>query len=122
MSGRLHLRQIQVEDIAYPGQTRFKSQVDGIKDNIAHKITVLSYKYFSFNGLKRIAIKVRGSAQRKLLVKASPEGRVVGEIPVMAAKGWTEFTGSVDMPDGEHALCFCFEGRGKMDFLEFTLE
>ncbi len=80
------------------------------------------YKYFRFEGLKRITVKARGSARGKLLVKENPSAAVLGEITVTPSKSWTEFTGGVNIPDGESALCFCYEGRGRLDLLEFALE
>jgi len=34
---------------------------------------------------------------------------------------WTKFSGQLAIPDGDHTLCLCYEGKGRLDFLEFSL-
>ncbi len=80
------------------------------------------YKYFRFQGAKSISVTVRGSANGKLHLKLSPDSETVGTIGVAPAKEWTKYSGTVNIQDGDHALCFCYEGKGKLDFLEFAIE
>ena len=82
---------------------------------------VVGYKYFQVESLKQITVKIRGSARGKLVVRTEPDGADVGEIAVKASKDWQGFTGSVCVQPGKRALYLCFEGRGKLEFMEMTL-
>jgi hypothetical protein len=79
------------------------------------------FKYFSFRGLAKIAVQVRGKASGIFKVSLSARGETAGEIPIGPSKDWKTFDGEVRVPDGEHSLCFTFQGKGKVDFLSFSL-
>jgi hypothetical protein len=80
------------------------------------------FKYLSFHNLEKIAVRVRGKASGTLKVSMSVEGETAGEIPIGPSRDWKTFeSGDIDVPDGEHGLCFTFRGKGKLDFLSFTL-
>ena len=79
------------------------------------------YKYFRFEDIEEISVKVRGSARGKLVISTEPKGTPVGAIVLEPAKEWKSFSGKVSMEPGVRALFFRFEGKGKLDFLEFTL-
>ena len=80
------------------------------------------YKYFSFENAKRISVLLRGSCRGKLLVCTEPKGKPVAEIAVTPAKAWTVFSAPLSVIPGIHALCLCYEGRGKIEILNFSLE
>lgn len=82
---------------------------------------VVGYKYFQMENLKKVTVKLRGSARGKLIVRTDPNGVAVGEIVVKANKDWQNFSGNVNVHPGKHALYLCFEGRGKLEILEITL-
>lgn len=42
-------------------------------------------------------------------------------IAVEPSGTWRNYTGNVRIPDGKHALYFCFEGSGTLDFANFAL-
>lgn len=77
------------------------------------------YKYFRFEDIEEISVKVRGSARGKLVISTEPKGTPVGAIVLEPAKEWKSFSGKVSMEPGVRALFFRFEGKGKLDFLEF---
>lgn len=79
------------------------------------------YRYFHCEGLTRIRVTVRGSARGRLLVKLAPDGKPVGAVDLVPARSWTAFSGLLSIPDGDHTLCLCYEGKGRLDFLEFSL-
>jgi hypothetical protein len=80
------------------------------------------FKYFSFHNLEKITVRARGKASGTLKVSVSVEGETVGEIPIEPSRDWKTFeSGDIDVPDGEHSLYFTFRGKGKLDFLSFTL-
>ena len=94
------------------------------------------YRYFAFENAKQITVQVRGSARGVLGVyidagfagdngadkKQKDLATKVGEIPVKPSRDWAAYTREVSIPDGVHELLFCYEGRGKIDVLSFTLE
>ena len=55
-------------------------------------------------------------------MKTAPDGEPVGEINIGPAKSWTRYVGAVTIPDGDNDLCLCYEGKGKLDILEFTID
>lgn len=83
---------------------------------------VAVFRYFSCKDLKRINVTVRGNAKGKLIIRTKENDAAVGEIAITPSKEWITLSGAVEVPDGRQALIFCYEGRGKLDFLEFTLE
>lgn len=80
------------------------------------------YKTFRFRDAKSVSVKARGSAEGRIVVKTAPDGEPVGEIHIGPAKSWTRYTGAVTIPDGDNNLCLCYEGKGKLDILEFTID
>ncbi|MCL1820301.1 MAG: family 43 glycosylhydrolase [Oscillospiraceae bacterium] len=77
------------------------------------------FKYFNFAGLSEISVTIRGTAKGTLAVRTAPNGKNCAEISVTPCKEWREFRGAVSIPDGIHAVFFCYEGKGKLDFLKF---
>lgn len=80
------------------------------------------FRYFDCKDLHKISVRARGHANGKLLILNKEHGTPVGEIVITPAKEWTVFSGKADMPDGEQEIIFHYEGRGKIDILEFSLE
>lgn len=81
------------------------------------------FKYFSFQNLKRISVRVRGCAEGMIDIKASSKGDILGCIPVnINRQEWQEFDGNVFINDGVAALYFTFKGNGSFDFQSFHLQ
>lgn len=57
----------------------------------------------------------------RLLVRLTPGGEPVGAVDLLPSGTWTKFSGQLAIPDGDHTLCLCYEGKGRLDFLEFSL-
>ena len=81
---------------------------------------VAAYRYFRIEQAERILAKLKGSARGKLLIRTAPRGAAVCEITVTPCKTWTEFSGSLHVQPGVYSLYFCYEGRGRLDFAEFS--
>lgn len=79
------------------------------------------YRYFDIEKVESIAVTVRGTMQGRLLIRTAENGSVCGKIPLSPSGDWKTYTGKVRIPEGRQALYFCYEGRGKLDFLDFTL-
>lgn len=56
-----------------------------------------------------------------LVVRTDERGTACGEILLTPSKNWQSYTGTVKLPEGKQALYFCYEGKGKLDFLDFSL-
>lgn len=76
------------------------------------------FKYFAFDRPERVSVSVRGSGEGSFVVTDEQE-RKLAEIPV---KGTGEFSSPMQAIEGTHALFFEFKGKGKTDFLSFTIQ
>ena len=97
----------------------------GYIHNISGK-AVIGYKYFDVNEpLGSIAIKLRGHASGKLAIALGETFEVtavVGSITVQIdADDWERIVIPVNIPCGECALFFRYDGEGSFDMLEFEL-
>lgn len=78
------------------------------------------FRYFICVDLKKISVTVRGCARGNLLI-CTEQGETAGEITITPSKEWIKQSTDVTIPDGEHAIIFYYKGRGKLDFLEFSM-
>lgn len=79
------------------------------------------YRYFICNQVTKIEITARGNMRGKMVVRTDERGTACGEILLTPSKNWQSYTGTVKLPEGKQALYFCYEGKGKLDFLDFSL-
>lgn len=79
------------------------------------------YKYFDCKDTHSITIKVRGYAEGHFEIRTSWDGEILGEIPVESTNEWTDYTASINIPDGIQALYFTYRGQGCAGFLSFEL-
>lgn len=97
--------------------------------------SVAGYKYFEFTDTTSVTAEVRGEAKGKIQVIVVPKNTVITEryadmkAPIAGSvevdvnsEDWTQVSGKVQIPSGEAALYFRYEGDGKFDMLRFTLE
>ena len=79
------------------------------------------FKYFTFKDLRKIAIQVSGEGHGEMLVKTEVDGLPVARIPLKAgfARTWCE--AACRIPDGVHALYFCYAGEGSVNLHAFRL-
>jgi hypothetical protein len=113
------------EEASRDAETPFQ-HIANIRDG-----AVIGYKYFDFEGIRSISLKVRGKAKGTFIVLCAPrfgraafeDARVVGAVPcVVSGAEWTDLRGSVTIPDGVYALYLHFEGEGSVDLLQFELD
>ena len=81
---------------------------------------VAGFKYFDLSGAQRITVRVRGSAGGSLFVRTDPKSETLAEIGLCPSRDWESFTSTLAPCQGVHALYFCYEGKGKLDFLDFS--
>lgn len=93
--------------------------VSNIFDGVA-----LGYKYFACHKLNKIMFIVRGNAKGALKVRLESESGVeVGAAEInINADAWYQATAEVAIPDGVHALFFCYEGDGAIQLRKFDLQ
>lgn len=80
------------------------------------------FKYFLFDGEKRIAVKVRGTGEGVMEIAFTQGGKPAAQIPVKASKEWKEFASLVQFPKGKQAVYFTYRGKGAMDFYSFAID
>ena len=79
----------------------------------------IGYKYFDFQKVSRIRIRVRGAGGSiSVLLDRNIK---VSEFNFTESKKWQDLTSSADIPAGTYALYFRYSGKGTVDFIEFEL-
>ena len=77
------------------------------------KNTTIGFKYFKFEGVKKITITTRAYITGDFEVRTSWDGPVLGKISLPDGSNfWEEHTGEVSIPDGVGALYLTFTGNG----------
>jgi len=84
--------------------------------------TVIGYKYFNLQGVKKITLRTRAYCRGEFQIRTSPEGGVLGTVPVTSSNVWTDFSANVRILDGVQPLYFTYKGSGTPHLLSFTLE
>lgn len=81
------------------------------------------YKYFNFEDVDHVNVRIRGEAQGMLEIRTSLEGTVIGRLEIhIASDEWQDITGKMCGADGVSGLYFTFCGKGSFDFRGFVLE
>lgn len=84
--------------------------------------TQIGFKYFKFEGTKKITITTRGYFAGKFEVRNAWDGEVLGEIDgIQYSNVWVRHTAQIKIPDGVSGLYFTFRGQGAGCFGEFIL-
>ncbi len=76
------------------------------------------FKYFDCSQTRRVSVKLRGRAKGEILVAC---GKNTCSIPVDNKAGVGVFAAPLDGGTEKDALAFTFRGKGRADFLSFTL-
>ncbi|MCD8067832.1 MAG: family 43 glycosylhydrolase [Lachnospiraceae bacterium] len=100
-----------IPNINHEGSDRF---VKGMTDG-----TLAGYKYFLFNGNTGIRVRTRG-ANGKLIVMSDTK-EPLAELALDASDAWKESDEIEVHLKGKCPLYFLYQGRGEIDFLEFSL-
>ena len=94
--------------MTHSGEERY---ITGIQNQ-----TLIGYKYFNFDKKVRLALKVRGTGEGKILI--SDGKNVLGEASVVPAEKWVE-TSAVIETYGVVPLFMTYQGSGTVDFISF---
>ncbi len=85
--------------------------------------TMIGFKFFICNGIKRVKLSTRGYADGHFEIKTSWAGPTLGIIPINAANHWREFTADIKIPNGKQAIYLVYRGGSAPLMLRsFTLE
>ena len=82
---------------------------------------VAGFKYFSCQGVREIAVSVRGRAEGVMEVLTALDGESVGRIVLKRSNEWKTYRGEVQIPDGVQSLYFRYAGKGYVSLASFTL-
>ncbi len=89
--------------------------------NIGNR-TLIGYKFFSLGEHTRLTLSVRGSFRGKAEVCTQFDGTPVGTISLEPSDTWCRFGTEISVAPGTYPIYLRFTGKGKADFIEFTLE
>ena len=81
--------------------------IAGIRDGV-----VIGFKYFAFNGVRRVSIWTRGYAGGEFQLRASPAGEVLARFPLQNSNVWEEASSPARIPDGKQAIYLTYSGPG----------
>ena len=84
--------------------------------------TAACFRYFDITEPANIAVKLRGNMKGTIHVRTSETGPDCGTIPVRPVEGWKVFRGDVAVPVGVQEIWFVFEGRGRLEMLEWAFQ
>lgn len=94
----------------------------GYIDNLQNGTTV-GFKYFTFNNVQSITIRVRGcSNEGYFLIKTTPFGDEIARIPVSRSNEWKDYSGAISIADGTHALYLQYFGQAPMSLSGFSFQ
>lgn len=83
---------------------------------------VAGFKYFHMTGAATITVRTRGTARGTLFVRTAPDGAPIAQLAVQPSRDWTAATAALTPTGGDQALYLCYQGRGRLDLLDFTLD
>lgn len=78
------------------------------------------FKYFLLDGADKISVEVCGQASGVITVTDGV--KEVAQIEIRSGKSRASFSARLNAEEGEYPLYFTYRGKGKMDFISFTLE
>jgi len=83
--------------------------------------TTIGFKYFDFQDLKAVSVRVKGTGSGTFKVLQAENGPEIGSIPVTPSKEYQDFGAAVSAQNGVTPLYFRYEGSGHVDINYFTL-
>lgn len=98
-------------NINHEGDTRFVKDIE--------QGTLLGYKYFFFQGTTQIRVTSRGSGG--ILNIMTDRGKPLAHLNLRETKGWKTSDTVTFRANGKLPLYLYWQGKGKVDLLDFTL-
>ena len=84
--------------------------------------SVAGFKYFIFDKIEEISIKVRGKGKGVFIISTELGGRPLTEVQVTAQNNWTTFAEPMKIEAGVKSLYFTYKGEDSVDFMSFTIK
>jgi hypothetical protein len=84
------------------------------------KGTVIGYKYFKFQDVRKISVTLRRA--KGCFTVSTRLGETIAEIPLEYSESWQSYTADIALQDGVSPLYFTYRGKGKAEFREFAVE
>ncbi len=85
--------------------------------------TVIGFKYFDFQDVKRITLQIRAYASGGTIeVRTSPNGPTLARLTLHNTDVWTPYTASFTPPAGKQALYLLYSGRGNAQLKSVAFE
>ena len=84
--------------------------------------SVAGFKYFIFDKIEEISIKVRGKGKGVFIISTELGGRPLTEVQVTAQNNWTTFAAPMKIEAGVKSLYFTYKGEDSVDFISFTIK
>ncbi len=80
-----------------------------------HDGTTVGFKYFDFEGVKKITLPIRGYGWGgKIQVKTEKYGEVLCEIGLHNTNIWFDYSSEIALPNGVHSLYLTYTGGGSV--------
>jgi len=83
---------------------------------------ITGFKYFDFDDVSSISVKVRGSGKGKLQIRRRNGDEIVDQIPIDPSEEWTSVKSSLRIENGVSAIYFTYQGEGAIDVFSFVIE
>lgn len=83
--------------------------------------TIVGFKYFDLNKTKEISMLVKGRAKGRFLISLEKDSEPITIIDINKSLGYKSFSNKIKVSSDRCALYFKYQGKGKLDFKEFTL-
>ena len=102
--------------IGKPGLPTVKERLDEGMEHpeafIANVVdgATLGFKYYKCEGISSVTVEARGYGNGVFEVRTSPEGEVLGTLPIENRNIWTKVTADIKLPDGVYAFYFTYVG------------
>ncbi|OOM70024.1 xylosidase/arabinosidase [Clostridium puniceum] len=84
--------------------------------------SVAGFKYFIFDKVEEISVKVRGNGNGVFLISTELGGQPISEVKVSAQSDWSTFTAPMKIEEGIKPLYFTYKGEGSVDFMSFIIK
>ena len=83
---------------------------------------ITGFKYFDFDDVSSISVKVRGSGKGKLQIRRRNGDEIVAQIPIDPSEEWTSVKSSLRIENGVSTIYFTYQGEGAIDVFSIVME
>ena len=84
--------------------------------------TLIGYKYFEFENVRKITLTVKGSAVGTVQIRTEMCGVPVAESDIGTSGTWAKTTIETDIADGVHPLYITYSGNGQLCLKDIAFE